>query len=63
MRAWLATMVVGTVCIHTVTETVCNALRGEASMIEEPMYSMAVMALGFYFGSKSTQSKAPSPPQ
>ena len=56
MRAWLALVIVFTVCAHSLTETICNALRGEASMIEEPMYSMAVMTLGFYFGQK-TQTK------
>ena len=61
MRAWLALVIVGTVCLHSITETVCNALRNESSMIEEPLYSMAVMALGFYFGQK-TQPPAPNKP-
>lgn len=42
IRAWLAVMLIGTVC----------GLVSVGKEIKEPLYSMATLALGFYFGQK-----------
>jgi hypothetical protein len=40
LRGWLAIMLVGTVCYMSIV--------GKA--VEEPLYSLSIAALGFYFG-------------
>ena len=47
VRGWLALMLVATVC----------ALSGGDVVIREPLYSMAIMVLGFYFGQKTSNAK------
>lgn len=42
VRAWLAIILVGTVC----------GLSCWGKEVKEPLYSMATLALGFYFGQK-----------
>ena len=53
VRAWLALIVVSTVCIQQLSVAINNIIRGESVMIEEPLYSLSVAALAFYFGRKS----------
>lgn len=43
IRAWIAILLVSTVCFMAVF----------AMKVEEPLYSMATLALGFYFGQKT----------
>jgi hypothetical protein len=43
LRGWLALILLVTVCI----------IQGAGRDIKEPLYSMAVMALSFYFGQNS----------
>ena len=64
IRAWLAVMLVITVCathfsivIAVLIEAVAShdfAKVGTFTTIGEPLYSMSVAALGFYFGQKVT---------
>lgn len=46
MRAWMALLIVVTVC----------AMSMAGIPVVEPLYSMSLLALGFYFGQK-TQTK------
>jgi len=57
MRAWLASIIVGTVCVQSLGVAASNLLHNESVMVEEPLYSMAMMALGFYFGQKTTNKE------
>ena len=52
MRAWLAIMIVATACAISVVFAVADIKAGKELKIAEPLYSMATMALGFYFGQK-----------
>ncbi len=45
VRAWIALILVSTVCFMAVFE----------KPIEEPLYSLSIMAIGFYFGQKITK--------
>jgi len=66
VRAWLAVFLVFTVCFNHLSVTVgvlIDAISkgdwakvGTFSTVGEPLYSMAVAALGFYFGN-SMKSK------
>lgn len=42
MRAWLALLMVSTMCLMSACEV----------KIEEPLYSAVLLSLGFYFGQK-----------
>ena len=42
LRGWLALLLVLTVCV----------MSGLSMAITEPLYSMALLALGYYFGQK-----------
>jgi hypothetical protein len=46
-RAWITFMIVGTIC----------AMSAKLMKVEEPLYSMGTMVLGFYFG-QVTRPKA-----
>lgn len=48
VRGWLA------ICL---TLTVC-ALSATGVKVEEPLYSLSIMALGFYFGQKTSSNGA-----
>ena len=64
VRGWLATVLVVTVCFsHLLVglATAYNAITskdfaklGTLTTIGEPLYSMSVAALGFYFGTQRT---------
>ena len=45
VRGWLAIILTGTVCL----------LSGFGVEIKEPLYSLAIMALGFYFAKSTTK--------
>jgi hypothetical protein len=47
MRGWLAFILVFTVCL----------LATQRILVEEPMYTIVVMAVSFYFGQKTNQAK------
>lgn len=47
IRGWLAVIIICTVCYMSI---------GEKTVVE-PLYSMAMLALGFYFGQKSQPKK------
>ena len=63
MRAWLAITLVLTVCLTQVFVTIAVLVEavmthdfakvGTFTNIGEPLYSMSVAALGFYFGQKT----------
>lgn len=63
IRAWLAAILVITICLNhlgVTLATVIDAVRtndftkiGTFTTVGEPLYSMAVAALGFYFGQKT----------
>ena len=65
VRAWLAILLVGAVCLSyllVVLAVLIDAVRtndfskvGTFANVGEPMYSMSVAALAFYFGQKSTK--------
>lgn len=70
VRGWLAVGLVATVCVSHIAvavATVYNAITsndfakvGTLTTIGEPLYSMSVAALGFYFGTqRTTPPKAP----
>jgi len=64
VRAWLAVILVVTVCFSHIMIVGCSiinavqtkdlAMMGTMTTIGEPLYSMSVAALGFYFGQKSS---------
>lgn len=63
VRAWLAIILVVTVCISHIMISAAAIMKtiktgditmlGTLTTIGEPLYSMSVAALGFYFGQKS----------
>ena len=65
VRAWLAICLVGAVClsyIFVVVAVLIDAVKtndfskvGTFANVGEPMYSMSVAALAFYFGQKTTK--------
>ena len=56
IRAWLAVVIVGTVCVISAGNAASLIFRKEEVTIAEPLYSMAVLALGFYFGQKTNKT-------
>lgn len=66
IRGWIALGLVGTICVShlcVAIGTVANSLRtgdftlmGSLTTIGEPLYSMAIGALGFYFGQKTSKT-------
>jgi hypothetical protein len=42
IRAWIALLLTGTVC----------AMQFSGKVVEEPLYTLATVALGYYFGQK-----------
>ena len=67
VRAWIASMLIMTVCtthLAIVSAVLLEAILrkdfakvGTFTTIGEPLYSMSIAALAFYFGQKSTGSK------
>ena len=65
IRAWLATVLVFTVCLNHLSVTLAVVIDailhrdfskiGTFTTVGEPLYSMAVAALGFYFGQKASK--------
>lgn len=54
VRAWLALMLIGTVCAVTFGNFILSYFTGDLILrIEEPVNTLAVAAVSFYFGSKS----------
>jgi hypothetical protein len=49
IRAWLAVLTVGTIC----------AMQAAGMEVKEPLYTLGGMALGFYFGQKTSPQKQP----
>jgi len=47
MRGWIAAFIILTICIMSFL----------AKEITEPLYSMALVALGFFYGQKSVKQK------
>jgi hypothetical protein len=66
VRGWLAVVLVITVCVtHLVVSiaTAIDALKtgqfdklGSLTVVGEPLYSMSVAALGFYFGNQKSKN-------
>lgn len=53
IRAWLALVIIGTVCAISIIFAIADIKAGHEELkIGEPLYTMAGMALGFYFGQK-----------
>lgn len=65
IRGWIAIMLTASVCVNQLTVTAAALIHavqtkdlthlGTFATIGEPLYSMGVAALGFYFGQKSTK--------
>jgi len=65
IRAWLATALVVTICANHLAITIGTMIEavstrdfsrvGTFTTVGEPLYSMAVAALGFYFGQKASK--------
>lgn len=62
VRAWLAVMLVGTVCVIHLTAVAAQVYSSlktgtlpdwSGTLVGEPLYSMGMTALGFYLGQKS----------
>lgn len=53
IRAWLAIVIIVTVCLISAFQSWVNYRSGSDVMVTEPLYSMALIALGFYFGVKN----------
>lgn len=49
IRAWLALLLTLTVCLQSIF----------GQTIVEPLYSLSIMALGFYFGQKTSPTTKP----
>ena len=57
VRAWLVLMVCGTVCAGYLTTLVMAYLQGELIIeIKEPLYSIAVGAVAYYFGQSKNKT-------
>lgn len=66
VRAWLAVVLVMTVCLSHGSVAIAVLVDavgtkdwskvGTYTNIGEPLYSMSVMALGFYFGQKTSKN-------
>ena len=67
VRGWLAWVLVATICFSHLTVAGATAyhsirtgdfsLMGTLTTIGEPLYSMAIAALGFYFGNQKATGK------
>lgn len=59
VRAWLALILIVTVCLATVAKFVIAVIKQDASLLEitEPLYTMGGMALAYYFGASNKQPK------
>jgi hypothetical protein len=55
VRGWLAVGLIITVCMKSLAEVVLAIMLKDVSMLKvtEPLYTMAGMALAYYFGQKS----------
>lgn len=58
VRAWLAVIIIGSVCAISIVFAVADVRAAKELKIAEPLYSMATMALGFYFGQKLAKGPA-----
>ena len=63
IRAWLSLILIGTVCIMGLLDAYVKAMlimKGDQIAeikVQEPLYSAALLALGFYFGQKKESVK------
>jgi hypothetical protein len=53
MRAWVALLIIGTVCIISAATAYTQYRDGKEVSIEDPLYGMGLVALGYLFGQKS----------
>ena len=70
VRGWIAIMLIVTICLNQLGVTTCAViasigrndlgLLGTYTSVGEPLYSLAIAALGFYFGSNRATPKEPS---
>lgn len=52
IRGWIAVVIVVTVCVISAASAWASIRAGAEVIVGEPLYSMAAMSLGFYFGQK-----------
>lgn len=59
VRAWLAIALIATICLKAVAETIVAILFDKPDLLKvtEPLYTMAGMALAYYFGQQKQQIK------
>lgn len=55
VRAHLAMMLISTVCVSHFVDCIVAYNNKTQIVIGEPLYSLVVAALGFYFGQKNTK--------
>lgn len=52
IRAWLALLLIGSVCSHSIALIALSIIQKDAALLKvtEPLYTMSGMALAYYFG-------------
>lgn len=57
VRAWLAIVLTITVCVINIGPMLLSAVKVSVTecVVEEPLYSAFLIALGFFFGQKSVK--------
>jgi hypothetical protein len=58
VRAWLAIALIATICAKSLAEIVLAILLKDVALLKvtEPLYTMAGMALAYYFGTKTNKT-------
>jgi hypothetical protein len=64
VRAWIAVMLTGTVCLCTLGKVTIAIMKQDATLLEvtEPLYTLGGMAEAYYLGSSKTTKQSPTPP-
>lgn len=59
IRGWLAIILVGTVCLHSVAAIALALMTKQPELLKvtEPLYTMGGMALAYYFGQQNKQKQ------
>lgn len=63
IRAWLAIVLIGTVCAHSLAAIVIAIMTTNDALLKvtEPLYTMSGMALAYYFGQQKGKENKPTP--
>ena len=59
VRAWIVTMLVVTVCLNEFSKIILALATGNIELfkITEPLYSLVLIAAGYYFGQNKREEK------